>query len=132
MIAQFDREQIVKQRPDLKVSDLESGLYELSESQAKDILEMRLQRLTGLEQDKITSEYRDVNLSIIELLKILTDPSELMRVIRDELEDVKERFGDERRTNISSIREDLMTEDLIPEEDLVVTFSTRVMPKPNL
>ncbi len=123
MIAQFDREQIVKQRPDLKVSDLESGLYELSESQAKDILEMRLQRLTGLEQDKITSEYRDVNLSIIELLKILTDPSELMRVIRDELEDVKERFGDERRTNISSIREDLMTEDLIPEEDLVVTFS---------
>ena len=123
MIAQFDREQIVKQRPDLKVSDLESGLYELSESQAKDILEMRLQRLTGLEQDKITSEYRDVNLSIIELLKILTDPSELMRVIRDELEDVKERFGDERRTKISSIREDLMTEDLIPEEDLVVTFS---------
>ena len=84
---------------------------------------MRLQRLTGLEQDKITNEYRSVNLRIIELLKILNETVELMRVIREELIDIKNQFGDERRTRINSIREDLMTEDLIPEEDLVVTFS---------
>ena len=90
---------------------------------------MRLQRLTGLEQDKITNEYRSVNLRIIELLKILNETVELMRVIREELIDIKNQFGDERRTQINSIREDLMTEDLIPEEDLVVTFRMRVIPK---
>ncbi|MEC8561689.1 MAG: DNA gyrase subunit A [Pseudomonadota bacterium] len=123
MISQFDREQILEQNTGLESSLLESGLYNLSESQAKDILEMRLQRLTGLEQDKITNEYRSVNLRIIELLKILNETVELMRVIREELIDIKNQFGDERRTRINSIREDLLTEDLIPEEDLVVTFS---------
>ena len=123
MISQFDREQILEQNTVLESSLLESGLYNLSESQAKDILEMRLQRLTGLEQDKITNEYRSVNLRIIELLKILNETVELMRVIREELIDIKNQFGDERRTRINSIREDLLTEDLIPEEDLVVTFS---------
>ena len=123
MISQFDREQILEQNTGLESSLLESGLYKLSESQAKDILEMRLQRLTGLEQDKITNEYRNVNLRIIELLKILNETVELMRVIREELIDIKNQFGDERRTRINSIREDLLTEDLIPEEDLVVTFS---------
>ena len=82
MISQFDREQILEQNTGLESSLLESGLYNLSESQAKDILEMRLQRLTGLEQDKITNEYRSVNLRIIELLKILNETVELMRVIR--------------------------------------------------
>ena len=123
MISQFDREQILEQNTGLESSLSESGLYNLSESQAKDILEMRLQRLTGLEQDKITNEYRSVNLRIIELLKILNETVELMRVIREELIDIKNQFGDERRTRINSIREDLLTEDLIPEEDLVVTFS---------
>ncbi len=123
MISQFDRDKIIKQRNELEAPVLESGLYTLSESQAKDILEMRLQRLTGLEQDKIISEYRSVNLRILELLKILNEPAELMRVIREELIGIKNQFGEERRTRINSIREDLMTEDLIPEEDLVVTFS---------
>ncbi len=123
MISQFEREKIIHQHSELEASVLESGLYSLSESQAKDILEMRLQRLTGLEQEKITMEYRSVNLKIIELLKILNEPTELMRVIREELIDIKNQFGDERRTRINSVREDLMTEDLIPEEDLVVTFS---------
>ena len=123
MISQFNREQILEQSTGLESSLSETGLYNLSESQAKDILEMRLQRLTGLEQDKITNEYRSVNLRIIELLKILNETVELMRVIREELIDIKNQFGDERRTQINSIREDLMTEDLIPEEDLVVTFS---------
>jgi len=123
MISQFDREQILEQNTGLESSLSESGLYNLSESQAKDILEMRLQRLTGLEQEKITNEYRSVNLRIIELLKILNETAELMQVIREELIDIKNQFGDERRTRINSIREDLLTEDLIPEEDLVVTFS---------
>ena len=97
--------------------------YQLSEQQARDILDMRLQRLTGLEQDKILEEYRKVNKRIGELLRILEDPEQLMLVIKEELQDVKNLFGEDRKTDIRAERQDLMLEDLIPEEDMVVTFS---------
>ena len=95
----------------------------MDESQAKDILEMRLQRLTGLEQDKILQEYREVNERIIELVEIIENPKTLMNVIREELCEIKEVYGESRRTEINSQKEDLMLEDLIPEEEVVVTFS---------
>jgi len=84
---------------------------------------LRLHRLTGLEQDKIVSDYAEL-LSLIEgLLLILSSPEKLMQVIQEELAEIKENFGDERRTEISSARVDLSLEDLIQEEDVVVTLS---------
>ena len=84
---------------------------------------MRLNRLTGLEQDKILEEYRGLLLKIDELLDILRNPERLMQVIRDELIEVREQYGDERRTEIAVDYEDLDIEDLIAEEDRVVTLS---------
>ena len=102
---------------------LHDGQYFLSEVQAQAILDLRLHRLTGLEQDKIVSDYADL-VSLIEgLLLILSSPETLMKVIQDELAEIKENFGDERRTEISSARVDLSLEDLIQEEDVVVTLS---------
>ena len=97
--------------------------YHLSDRQAKEILEMRLQRLTALEQDKILEEYREVLARIDDLLDILGRPERLMQVIRDELTEVVEQYGDERRTEIIEAREHLSLEDLISEEDVVVTLS---------
>jgi DNA gyrase subunit A len=97
--------------------------YQLSEAQAKEILDMRLNRLTGLEQEKLTDEYREILHAIAGLIEILTDPDKLMAVIRTELENVVEEFGDERRTEIRASQEDLQTLDLIAEEDMVVTLS---------
>ena len=105
------------------LSRLSKEGYSLGESQAKDILEMRLQRLTGLEQDKILQEYREVNERIIELIEIIENPKTLMNVIREELCEIKEAYGEPRRTEINSQKEDLLLEDLIPEEEVVVTFS---------
>ncbi len=102
---------------------LREGLYYLSAAQAQAILEMRLHRLTGLEHEKLLSEYRELLEKIAELLLILCDPMKLRAVIREELEQVRDEFGDERRTEITSSRRDLTVEDLIDEEDMVVTLS---------
>jgi DNA gyrase subunit A len=97
--------------------------YQLSPVQAQEILNMRLHRLTGLEQEKLAQEYEEILGSIRELLRILSDPNRLMEVIRDELKAVREQFGDERRTEILEQRLDLSLEDLITEENVVVTIS---------
>jgi DNA gyrase subunit A len=97
--------------------------YRLSDIQTQAILDLRLHQLTGLEQDKITSEYKELLDEIDELLKILGNPDRLMQVIRDELTGLLETFGDERRTEIMTDHLDLKLEDLITEEDVVVTLS---------
>jgi DNA gyrase subunit A len=97
--------------------------YQLSEVQAREILEMRLQKLTGLEQEKLTDEFREILVTIRGLIEILEDPARLLDVIRGELAELKEGFGDTRRTLIQRTQEDLSIEDLIAPEDLVVTLS---------
>ena len=99
------------------------GQYRLSPVQAKAILDLQLHRLTGLEQDKIIKEYKDILDKIKELSEILADPDKLLEVIRSELQDIREAFGDTRRTEIVQDHSDLSVEDLIPEEDVVVTLS---------
>lgn len=112
-------------RPD----DLDAGFglgeqgYRLSDVQAQAILDLRLHQLTGLEQDKIVNEYKELLDTIDELLRILSDPDRLMAVIRNELIEVRDQFGDERRTEIMTDHQDLTLEDLITEEDVVVTLS---------
>ncbi|MFZ0368632.1 MAG: DNA gyrase subunit A [Halobacillus sp.] len=104
-----------------------SGLmerYELSDRQAQAILDMRLQRLTGLEREKIENEYQDLMKLIAELKAILADEEKVLEIIREELEDVKERFNDERRTEIVLGGSDFIEdEDLIPEETVIVTLT---------
>ncbi|MGA9342069.1 MAG: DNA gyrase subunit A [Rhodanobacteraceae bacterium] len=97
--------------------------YQLSEIQAKEILEMRLNRLTGLEQEKLSDEYRSLLEAISGLVEILEEPDRLLRVIRDEMTAVKLAFGDARRTVIQTSQEDLDVLDLIEPEDVVVTLS---------
>ena len=103
------------------------GLYRLSETQAQEILQMRLQRLTGLEQDKIVSEYKDVISQIDDLLDILSRPERVSTIIGDELKAVRAEFGQTkvgaRRSEIVHNAQDLGTEDLITPEDRVVTLS---------
>ncbi len=112
-------------RPDALAADfgMVDGGYRLSEAQAQAILELRLHRLTGLEQEKIINEYKELIKKIEDLLDILQNVTRLMQVIRDELMEVKESFGDERRTVINAAHLDLTLEDLISEEDVVVTLS---------
>lgn len=97
--------------------------YKLSAIQAQSILEMRLQRLTGLERDKIVAEYKEVIDLIKELKKILADERLIMKIVVQELADIKSKYGDERRTEIVAQTEELSVEDLIQEEDMVVTIS---------
>ncbi|MCG8378504.1 MAG: DNA gyrase subunit A [Proteobacteria bacterium] len=97
--------------------------YRLSPEQAQAILELRLQKLTGLEKDKILKEYGDLLETIADLLDILSRPERLMQVIREELDEILERYGDKRRTEIVETQQDLSMEDLITEEDVVVTLS---------
>lgn len=97
--------------------------YTLSVAQAQAILELRLHRLTGLEQEKILNEFEELLLVIKALLHILASPERLMEIIREELVEVKTQFGDERRTEITASQEDLTIEDLITEENIVVTLS---------
>ena len=97
--------------------------YRLSDTQAQAILDLRLHRLTGLEQDKIRTEYAEILDHIADLLEILKDSDRLFDVIRKELEAIRERYGDQRRTEIVHNRDDLSNEDLIAEEDVVVTLS---------
>ncbi|MGN5892170.1 DNA gyrase subunit A [Staphylococcus simulans] len=98
--------------------------FKLSERQAQAILDMRLRRLTGLERDKIESEYNDLIAYIEELRAILADEEKLLQLVRDELIEVRERYGDERRTEIQLGGLDhIEDEDLIPEEQIVITLS---------
>jgi DNA gyrase subunit A len=97
--------------------------FSLSEIQAKAILEMRLQRLTGLERAKIDEEYAEVSALMVKLEAILADPQKVLQVIIDELNEIKERYGDERRTEIVASSEDIDIEDMIVEEDMVVTIT---------
>ena len=112
-------------RPD-ELSDqygVVDGRYHLSPTQAQAILELRLHRLTGMEHGKLLEEYRERLEQIGEYLEILGDSSRLMQIIREELHDLVTNFGDERRTEITASKRDLTVEDLIPEEDRVVTIS---------
>ncbi len=97
--------------------------YHLSPDQAQAILDLRLHRLTALEQDKILDEFKQLLLLICDLLDILATPARLLAIIRDELIEIKTQFGDARRTEIMASQEDLTVEDLITEEDVVVTLS---------
>jgi DNA gyrase subunit A len=97
--------------------------YHLSDEQAQAILELRLQRLTGLEQDKIREEYREVIDTIRDLLDILAKPARIIKIIAGELAKLKEEFGDKRKSEIVTVAEDISTEDLIAPQDMVVTFS---------
>ena len=101
---------------------LEAG-YRLSEAQAQAILDMRLHRLTGLEQDKIIGEYQELLVRIADLTDILARPERLTQVIREELIEIRESYGDARRTEISRDQLNLTTEDLIEPQDVVVTLS---------
>jgi DNA gyrase subunit A len=100
-----------------------TGMYQLTEAQAQQILEMRLHRLTGLEQEKLTEEYRQLLDTIRGLIGILEDPDVLLDVIRTELQNLKEEYGDARRSEIRASEEDLDILDLIAPEDVVVTLS---------
>ena len=115
---------------DTRPEDLEDGFgmvtsdtYRLSPVQAQAILDMRLNRLTGLEQDKILEEYKGLIEKIFEFLEILRNPDRLTEVVRGELEEVKEQYGDGRRTEIDHAYVDLDEEDLIAVEDRIVTLS---------
>jgi DNA gyrase subunit A len=125
VVQMLERAGAKSSRPD----DLPEGFgltadgYRLSEVQAQEILDLKLQRLTGLEKEKIMGEYEEVLVTIADLSDILARPERLMRVIRDELTDIRERYGDERRTEIVQDHHDLNDEDLITPEDVVVTLS---------
>ncbi|MBA4112902.1 MAG: DNA gyrase subunit A [Verminephrobacter sp.] len=117
-------------RPDGLEKELgmgQDGLYRLSETQAQEILQMRLQRLTGLEQDKIVAEYKDVMAVIEDLLDILANPERVSTIIGDELTVIKQEFGQHklgaRRSLVEYSAQDLSTEDLITPTDMVVTLS---------
>ncbi|MDG6243707.1 MAG: DNA gyrase subunit A [Methanolobus sp.] len=108
------------------VEDAREGLvskFGLDEIQAKAILDMRLQKLTGLERQKIDDEYEELLSQIAQHKEIIASEEKKYGIIREELADLKERFGDERRTAIRSSVDELETEDLIPEEDMVVTIT---------
>jgi len=102
---------------------LRDGKYHLSPAQAQAILDLRLHRLTGLEHEKLLNEYQEKLREIADYLEILSDPDRLKLVIREELEEIVTEFGDERRTEITASQHDLTVEDLITEEDRVVTIS---------
>ncbi|MGB5608438.1 DNA gyrase subunit A [Eudoraea sp.] len=97
--------------------------FKLSELQAKAIVEMRLRQLTGLEQDKLRSEYDEIILTIADLKDILANEDRRMQIIKDELLDIKERYGDARRSEINFAGGDLSIEDMIPDEQVVITIS---------
>jgi DNA gyrase subunit A len=97
--------------------------FELSEIQAQSILEMRLQRLTGLERDKIINEYNEIMSKIAWLQQVLSDEALVMKIIREEFEAIREQYGDERRTEIIEAPDEILPEDMITQEDMVVTVT---------
>src|SRR5262249_15024749 len=107
---------------EIKLAD-QRGDYLLSERQAKAILDMRLAKLTGLEREKLAKEYGELSQEIEKLRGILADQALLMNVIVMELEAIKERYADKRRTEIIPAEAEIQVEDLIQEEDMVVTIS---------
>ena len=121
----LERAGAISSRPDGLGDEfgLANGVYRLSDAQAQAILDMRLNRLTGLEQDKILTEYGELLALIGDLSDILARPARLTEVVRNELLQIREQFGDARRTEISLDHLNLRTEDLIEPQDLVVTFS---------
>jgi len=123
--ALLDRADADRSRPDdLSVEfGLADGAYRLSEAQAQAILDLRLHRLTGLEQEKIVNEYKQLLELIDEYLHILGSDLRLMEVIREELEEIRSQYADPRRTEIVQDYSNLSAEDLITEEDMVVTMS---------
>ena len=122
MLARAD---VGEARPEGMSADygLQADGYRLSEVQAQRILEMQLQRLTGLEQEKIVNEYREVMDTIADLLDILAKPERITKIIAGELTETRDEFGDVRRSEIIANAEDLSMEDLIAPEDVVVTLS---------
>ena len=108
--------------PEVAKTDLMKK-FELSEIQAKAILEMRLQRLTGLEREKIVKEYEEVQALITDLKDILDKVERRMEIIKNELTEIRDRYGDERRTQIVHSADDLTVEDMIPDEEMVITIS---------
>ena len=125
VVKMLDRAGAGSSRPDgLDVKfGMHIGEYHLSPTQAQAILDLRLHRLTGLEQDKIVNDYSGLLEKIIDLLDILQNPERLLKVIKEELEEIRNQYGDERRTEITDAQADLTMEDLIPEESVVVTLS---------
>jgi DNA gyrase subunit A len=123
--ALLDRADADRSRPEDLAPEfgINQGQYRLSETQAQAILDLRLHRLTGLEQEKIVNEYKQLLELIDEYLAILGSDVRLMEVIREELEIIKSEYADERRTEIIQTHLDLTDEDLITEEDVVVTMS---------
>jgi DNA gyrase subunit A len=121
----LERAGAISSRPDGLGDEfgLANGVYRLSDTQAQAILDMRLNRLTGLEQDKILAEYGELLTLIGDLCDILARPARLTEVVRNELVQIREQYGDARRTEISLDHLNLRTEDLIEPQDLVVTFS---------
>jgi len=99
--------------------------FELSEIQAKSILEMRLQRLTGLERDKIINEFAELQKNIAYFKKVLADENMIMQIMRDEFVEIRDTYGDERRTEIIDAPDEILPEDMIPQEDMVVTITHR-------
>jgi len=97
--------------------------FGMSEIQARAVLDMRLQRLTGLERDKIVAEYKEIQELIARLKEILGDEGIRMGIIKDELDEIKERYGDERRTEIVHAEDDLTIEDMISDDEMVITIS---------
>jgi len=97
--------------------------YELSAIQAQAILDMRLQRLTGLERDKIVAEYEELMRQIARFNEILGDEKVVLKIIREEFEEIKEKYGDERRTEITEAPDEILPEDMIAQEEMVVTVS---------
>ena len=125
VLSLLDRADSGRSRPEDLAPEfgIAGDVYRLSEAQAIAILELQLQRLTGLEQDKIINEYKELLEQIDEYLHILANDSRLMEIIREELVAIKEEFGDKRRTEIIQTQLDLSDGDLITEEDMVVTKS---------
>ena len=125
MVALLERVSAEISRPDDLPEELGLGAdgYRLSVVQAQAILDMRLQKLTGLEQEKIISEYEELLDRIASLLDVLALPQRLLEVIRTELEEIREQYGDARRTEIFEDQQALTLEDLITEQDVVVTLS---------
>jgi DNA gyrase subunit A len=108
---------------DTRVYGMTPEGYRLSEAQAQAILEMQLQRLTGLDQERILEEYAELVAQIVDYLDILARPERITTIIREELSQVREQYGDDRKSEIVTHAEDLDTEDLIAQEDMVITFS---------
>ena len=124
MLARSDIDvQLVKPEDAPDNTGLIGNDYFLSDAQAQAILDLRLQRLTGLEQDKIVEEYRNVLDNILDLLDILAKPARINQIIHDELTAIQQQFGDERRSEINAFGGDIADEDLIPQRDMVVTLT---------